>query len=68
MDKEKMLRLMKFWLFGTFVILFAATTVYLGQFLGLEIMKTWEYWVTMAAAAVLSYLIFVFYKGYLAKQ
>ncbi len=68
MDKEKMLKLMKFWLFGTFVILFAATTVFIGQFIGLELMKTWEYWGTMAAAAVLSYLVYVIYKGYLEKQ
>jgi len=68
MDKEKMLKLMRFWIFGTFVILFSAATVYLGQFPGLEIMKTREYWVTMAAAAGLSYSVFVFYKGYLAKQ
>ncbi len=34
MDKEKLLNLMRFWLFGTFVIVFAAITVYIGIFTG----------------------------------
>lgn len=68
MDKEKMLKLMKFWLFGTFIILFAATTVFIGQFTGLEIIKTWQYWATMGSAALLSIGAFEIYKRYLDKQ
>jgi len=29
-DKKSLMALMRFWLFGTFVIVFAAVTVYLG--------------------------------------
>ncbi len=31
-DKSKLLGLMRFWLFGTFIIVFAAVTVYIGLF------------------------------------
>ena len=31
-EKEKLLNLMRFWLFGTFVIVFAAITMYIGLF------------------------------------
>ena len=31
-DKTKELNLMRFWLFGTFVIVFAAITMYIGMF------------------------------------
>lgn len=31
-EKEKLLKLMRFWLFGTFVIVFAAITLYIGLF------------------------------------
>jgi hypothetical protein len=32
MEKEKLLNLMRFWLFGTFIIVFAATFMYVGLF------------------------------------
>jgi hypothetical protein len=32
MDKTKLLNLMKFWLFGTFIIVFVATFLYSGLF------------------------------------
>jgi len=31
-EKERLLKLMRFWLFGTFVIVFAAITLYIGLF------------------------------------
>jgi len=31
-EKEKLLKLMRFWLFGTFLIVFAAITLYIGMF------------------------------------
>ena len=31
-EKTKVLNLMRFWLFGTFVIVFAAITIYIGMF------------------------------------
>jgi hypothetical protein len=32
MEKEKLLRLMRYWLFGTFVIVFAAIVTFVGLF------------------------------------
>lgn len=68
MEDSKEIKLMKFWLFGTFVIIFAATTVYIGQFVGLEIMKSWQYWASMGAAAALSVVAFQVYKSYLTNK
>ena len=31
-DKEKLLGLMRFWLFGIFIIVFAAMVIYIGMF------------------------------------
>jgi len=68
-DKEKMLRLMRFWLFGTFVIIFAAVTVYIGGALGfgLLILSQPNYWLAMFIIAALSAAIYYFYKWYLFK-
>jgi hypothetical protein len=70
MDKAKLLKLMRFWLFGTFIIIFATATVYTGGVLkvGLEILKTWQYWVAMLIAAALSVGSFYLYKWWLEKK
>ncbi|HSR47217.1 MAG TPA: hypothetical protein VLL77_04450 [Anaerolineales bacterium] len=66
--KEKRLRLMRFWLFGSVVIVFAAVTAYLYMFtlnivssltLGLPI------WGIVAVVAV---LIFFGYRAWLRRQ
>jgi hypothetical protein len=66
--KEKRLRLMRFWLFGSVVIVFAAVTAYLYLFtlnivtaltLGLPI------WGVVAVAAV---LIYFGYRAWLRRQ
>jgi hypothetical protein len=69
-DKEKMLRLMRFWLFGTFLIIFAAATVYIGGVLGtgLKIFGELNYWLTMLIAAVLSFAAYYLYKWYLGRS
>ena len=68
MDKEKSLKLMRFWLFGTFVIIYAAATVYVGQFTGLLILKTWEYWASMGITALLCIGAFYLYSWYLDRK
>lgn len=69
-DKEKMLGLMKFWLFGTFIIIFAATTVYLGGVLktGLLILQQPNYWISMIVTAVLCVAWYYVYKWYLNRN
>ncbi|MEA3349839.1 MAG: hypothetical protein U9Q82_04385 [Chloroflexota bacterium] len=69
-DKETMLDLMRFWLFGTFVILIVAATVYTGGVLGLGmlIFKELFYWLALVISAVLCVLWYFVYKWYLDKK
>jgi NADH:ubiquinone oxidoreductase subunit 3 (subunit A) len=70
MDNEKNLKLMKFWLFGTFVIVFVATTVYVGAAIGtgLAILGTFGYWSAMVVTAVLCVAWYYIYKWYLNRS
>lgn len=68
MDDDKKLKLMRFWLFGTFVIVFAAATVFVGQFTGLAILADWRYWVSMIVTAALCVAAFYVYKAILNKK
>lgn len=66
--KERRLRLMRFWLFGSVVIVFAAVTAYLYMFT-MDIMGSLRVglpiWGTVAVAAV---LIFIGYQAWLKRQ
>jgi len=70
MEKEKMLNLMKFWLFGTFLIIIVGATIYIGAALGLGLLmfKIPAYWISLLVAAVLCVISFYIYKGYINKQ
>ncbi|NSW52620.1 MAG: hypothetical protein HPY85_08970 [Anaerolineae bacterium] len=68
MEDEKKLKLMRFWLFGTFVIIFAAATIYVGQFTGMAIFKEWRYWLSMAIAAALCVGAFFGYKAFISRK
>lgn len=70
MDKEKMLNLMRFWLFGTFVIVFVAATIYVGVALGtgLAIFKEPFFWLAMLITGVLCVVWYYIYKWYLDKK
>lgn len=69
-EKEKMLNLMKFWLFGTFAIIFAASTVYIGGAIGtgLLILRERNYWIAMIVTGVLCIVWYYIYKWYLYRQ
>lgn len=60
-EQTKLLKLMRFWLFGTFIIVFAAVTVYAGTLTGLAIMKETGYWLIVGITAG---LCLVWYFGY----
>lgn len=62
-ENVKMLRMMRYWLFGTFIIVFAAVTVYAGGVwkTGLLIMRELNYWLGIGFAAV---MCVVWYYGY----
>lgn len=69
-NKEKMLKLMRFWLFGTFVIVFTASTLYVGYALqtGLLIFRELNYWLAIIITAALSVGWYFLYKWYLDRQ
>lgn len=68
MDKQKMLKLMRFWLFGTFIIVFAAVTLYAGLWTGTAIFSQMNYWLIIVLTAILCVVAYYIYKGYLDKQ
>ena len=70
MDKKKQLAMMRFWLFGTFVIIFAAVTIYLGGALGIGVMivQTVQFWLAFVIAAVLTVVMYFVYKAILDRQ
>ena len=65
---DKKLKMMRFWLFGTFIIIFAAATIYVGMFTGTAIFADFRYWLSMGIAAVLCVVAFFIYKSLLAKE
>jgi hypothetical protein len=61
-EKNKKLKLMRFWLFGFFVIVFAAITAFLympakGDVL-MVITSSWLIWLILAVACVAIYFIY----------
>ena len=76
-EKEKKLKLMRFWLFGTFVIFFAGITVYFGvitQAIGIafntntSIFSSMYYWIFMIVLALLCVGAWYIYKWYLGRK
>lgn len=65
---DKKLKMMRFWLFGTFIIVFAAASIYVGMFTGTAIFADWRYWLSMVIAAALCVAAFFIYKAILGKQ
>lgn len=69
-DKEKKLKLMRFWLFGTFVIIWAAALVFVGGALGtgLAIFGQLNFWLALVVTAVLCVAWYYLYQWFLARQ
>ncbi len=68
MEKDKLLKLMRFWLFGTFIIVFAAVTVFAGMVVGTAIFSQPNYWLIIGITAIVCVVGYYIYKGYLDKQ
>jgi len=68
-EKEKLLKLMRFWLFGTFLIVFAAITLYIGMFTSrdwmLALRQGFPIW---AITAVLCAGTYYGYKAWIARK
>jgi len=61
-DTEKKLRLMRFWLFGSFILVFTVITLYVGLWIGTAILGVWQYWVSMVGAALVFAGFYLVYK------
>jgi len=69
-DQEKKLKMMRFWLFGTFLIIFVAAVIYIGGVwkTGLAVLGLLNFWLAFIIAAVLFIVFYYIYKGYLGKN
>lgn len=69
-DKVKKLNLMKFWLFGTFIIIWAAALVYIGGVwgTGLAILGQLNFWLAVAVTMVLCVAWYYLYKWFLGRN
>ena len=70
MDKETKLKLMMYWIFGTFVIIWASATIYIGRVIGVgtAIFSQLGYWLAVIISALLSVASFYGYKLYLNRK
>ncbi len=67
MEKENKLKLMRFWVFGIFIIIVAGATIYIGSVVGsgTAIFSEMRYWIAIIIAAFLSVLTYYAYTKYL---
>jgi len=70
MEKENKLKLMKFWIFGVFVIIVAGATIYIGSVVGAgtAIFLEMRYWIAIIASALLCVICYYGYKNYLDRK
>jgi hypothetical protein len=68
-DQEIMLKMMRFWLFGTFIIIMTSVTVYIGGALGtgLMIFRELYYWLSVIITAALCFTWYFLYSWYLGR-
>jgi hypothetical protein len=69
-ENAKKLSLMRFWLFGAYIIILVAVTVYLvaGLGLGAPILREINYWLAWLIVAVLFVAAYYGYKWYINRQ
>lgn len=69
-DRNKQLELMRFWLFGSLLIIFVAVAVYVGGALGtgLAILYSKNYWIALGVAIVLGVIWYFFYRWYIFRD
>ncbi len=70
MEKDKKLNLMRFWIFGIFIIVVAAATIYVGWVAGTgtAIFREVRYWIAIVASALICALVYFGYKAYLNRK
>ena len=67
-ENDKLLNLMRFWIFGTVVIVLVAVTLFAGMIVGLEIFGELLYWLIVIITVVLGVIWYYGYKWYQNRQ
>ena len=69
-DRAKMLGLMRYWLFGTFIIIWTAMTVYVGAAIGtgIAILGHPNYWIAVVVSGVLCVAAYYVYRWWLDRS
>jgi len=69
-EKDNKLKLMRFWIFGTFVIIAAGVTSDIGSVVGTgtAIFSEMRYWIAIIVSAILCAIWFFAYKKYLDQK
>jgi hypothetical protein len=68
-ENKKLLALMRFWIFGTVLIIIVAVTVYAAIWgVGLLIFQELGYWTIVLVAVVLGIVWYYIYKWYLTRK
>jgi len=70
MDKDKKLKLMNFWIFGSFLIIWASATIYVGSVVGTRaaIFGEMRYWIAIVTSGLLCIVWAYGYKKYLDRK
>jgi uncharacterized membrane protein YiaA len=70
MEKDNKLKLMRFWIFGVFIIIVAGTTIYIGSVVGAgtAIFSEMRYWIAIIVTALLSVISYFGYAKYLDRK
>jgi len=70
MEKDKKLKLMRFWIFGTFIILVAGATIYVGTVVGAgtALFREMRYWIAIIVSALICVIWAYGYKKYLDRK
>ena len=70
MERETKLNLMRYWIFGTFVIIWTSALIFVGSVLGTGTAIFWEinFWISFIISAVLCILVYIGYTKILDMQ
>jgi uncharacterized membrane protein YiaA len=70
MENDNKLKLMRFWIFGVFIIIVAGTTIYIGSVVGAgtAIFSEMRYWIAIIVTALLCAISYFGYAQYLDRK
>ncbi len=70
MEKDNKLKVMRFWIFGAFIIIVASATLYIGSVVGTgtAIFREMRYWIAIFISALLCVISYYGYHKYLDRK